>query len=80
MGSCDGSVYADKHNVRVVYLRHKSRIKFDAKGESRVFVSMYDESFADIECQGDAKVFVYLYGGKVKANGNVMVRQRNMNV
>lgn len=79
MGSCDGSIYADKHDVRVVYLRHKSKIKIEARGESRVFISIYDDSHADIKCYENAKVFVYRYGGTVKANGDVKVRQRDVN-
>lgn len=43
-------------------------------------ISVYDNAILNVQCLGDAKVFVYQYGGTVykSGNGKVIVRDRKI--
>ncbi len=75
-GNCEASLeYANKTGR--VYARHGTRLKIDARGTSRVFVSMHDDAEVDVKTGAFAKVYVYRYGsGRVASEGNVTVRER----
>lgn len=59
VGKCKGTLTVDGRHVMSAYVRHKSRLRIEAKGEARVFVEVYDEAEVEIEKDGDTKVFVY---------------------
>lgn len=76
-GECDAELKYSWTSAGDIYVRHKSKAKICAKDVARVFVSVYDDSSVDIECEEGAKCFVYLYGGSVKSKvGDVILRDK----
>ncbi len=77
-GECEGVINYDGYNTGRIYIRHKSDIHIITKGNSKVFISIYDDSKVTIECSDNAKVYVYKYGGSVVFTGNVIVRNKDL--
>lgn len=76
-GSSNANIEYEWMDSGEIYVRHKSVLYLKAKGLSRVFVNLYDNTELYVECEDEARVFVYQYGGKVnEANGDVTVRDR----
>lgn len=75
-GHCDASVRCRDYAVSNIYVRHKSKVRITAGGQSYVRVNLYDDSEATILCEGSAKCFVYHYGGRLTSEGRVTVRKR----
>lgn len=71
VGECKGRLAVDVRNVATAYVRHKSRVRIEAKGGARVFVEAYDEACVEVEKEDDAKVFVYRHGEKTFVTGKV---------
>lgn len=75
-GKCSGIVSFKDFGVGTMYVRHDSEIKIEADGFSKVFISVYDNAKVEVVQKENAKVYVYLHGGKVKKTGEVLVRKR----
>lgn len=75
-GRCDASVTCGNYASSDIYARHKTKLRLKVRDNAYVHVSVYDEAQVEIECTGNAKCFVYRYGGNVEATGKVVVRER----
>ena len=49
-----------------IYVRHDSKIKVNAEGESRIMVNLYDYAEVEVNCSMDAKVYIYNHSLKSK--------------
>ena len=49
LGHCTGKVIFDGYSVATVYLRHISDLRIIARDSSKVFLTLYDDSNAQIE-------------------------------
>lgn len=78
VGNCEGHVVIDGRHTSTIYVRHTSKVEVKAKGEARVFVSVYDDAVVETEAEEYAKIFVYRHGGSIaKADGDVIVRDKS---
>lgn len=78
MGKCSADLSFAGYDVRDVYVRHDSVLRLVVGGEAKVFVNVYDTSRLDVRQEGNAKVYVYRYGGVVSCAGKVAVRERSV--
>jgi len=74
-GESESELEYDEHHIGEIYIRHKSKVKILAKGNSIVYVTIADGATVEIEAEENAKVTVYQYGGTVK--GNATIHQRS---
>ncbi len=74
-GECEGEIIYNEYNVGRIYVRHNSTVKIKVSGCSKVFISTFDNCEVIIECNENAKCYVYKHGGTLKYDGNVMVRE-----
>lgn len=74
-GICVGDAVYDNFNVGRIYLRHNSTLSIKAKGNAKVFISIYDDAILNVETSDNAKVYIYKYSGKINKKGeNIWVR------
>lgn len=74
-GKCYGAVYFDCYTVGRLYVRHNSDLSIIASGNSKVFISMYDQCRMNVICRENAKVYVYRHGGYIEYEGEVRIRE-----
>lgn len=65
LGRCEGIATYDAWNVGQVFVKHQSRLKVLATGNSFVMVDMFDDSVVEVEVRDHARVFVNQYGGNL---------------
>lgn len=65
LGDCEGAATYDGWNVGQVFLKHRSRLKVLATGNSFVVVDVFDETAVEVEARDNAKVCVNHYGGNI---------------
>ena len=75
-GDSNVSIDYDYICVGDIYIRHGSKCHIKASGDSKVFISVYDNAILEVEQSENAKVFVYLHGGDCKPKGNVKIHDR----
>lgn len=77
-GSCDATITADNYSAPEVFARHKSNLSLVANDMAIVHISVFDDAKVKVTCHGNAKVFVYRYGGTVTTagDGKVIIRNR----
>lgn len=76
-GECVGHINYSWMGNGEIYVRHGSSLYLKVKDFSKVFVNLHDDAELHVECDINAKCFVYQYGGIVKsASGNVIIRDR----
>lgn len=63
LGGCEGTATYDGWNVGQVFVKHQSRLKVLATGNSFVVVDVFDETAVEVEARDNAKVCVNQYGG-----------------
>lgn len=74
-GESNSELEYDEYNIGEVYIRHKSKVKIIAKGNSIVYVTIAEGATVEIEAEENTKVTVFQYGGTVK--GNAIIHQRS---
>lgn len=65
LGECEGTTTYDGWNVGQVFVKHRSRLKVLATGNSFVVVDVFDETAVEVEARDNAKVCVNHYGGNI---------------
>ena len=65
LGDCEGAAAFNGWNAGQVFVKHRSRLKVLATGNSFVVVDVFDETAVEIEARDNAKVCVNHYGGKI---------------
>ena len=65
LGKTSGVVVVTSYNVCQIYVKHHSELKIEASDNAFVMVYMYDDSQVTVHAQGQAKVHVNRYGGKI---------------
>lgn len=65
LGECEGTTTYDGWNVGQVFVKHRSRLKVLATGNSFVVVDVFDETAVEVEALDNAKVCVNHYGGNL---------------
>ena len=70
LGHCEGTATYDGWNVGQVFIKHQSRLKILATGNSFVMVDVFDETTVEVEARDNAKVCVNLYDGNLTATGD----------
>ena len=55
LGNCMGKISFSGYSVGTVYVRHGSQVNVSATGSSRVFVSMYEDGYAECSKSGFAR-------------------------
>lgn len=75
-GQSKGKVSYDGCAFGKIYVRHKSHLEIDIYDDSIVNVEVYDKSMVTICNKGEKKACVYLYGGKIKIKGNVVIKDK----
>lgn len=76
-GTSNGTVEFGRFETATIYVRHSSNVVINARGLSRVFVEVYDDSSVTINQKDSAVAFVYVRSGNatLKTNGNVRIRK-----
>lgn len=79
-GECNGKVALHDVVSRDIYVRHTSRLKLTVTDYARASVRVHDNAIVDIDNKGYGRVYVYQYGGKVRAKGDVIIRDRRKTI
>lgn len=65
LGHCEGTATYDGWNVGQVFVKHQSRLKVLATGNSFVMIDVFDDTIVEVEARDNAKICVNNYGGNL---------------
>lgn len=65
LGHCEGTATYDGWNVGQVFVKHQSRLKVLATGNSFVMVDVFDDTTVEVEARDNAKICVNHYDGNL---------------
>jgi len=75
LGACTGTVSYDGYSVNQLFVKHKTSIQITASHHSYTLIDCFDKSDLNIICEGNARVWVNVYGkAKVAASGGGTVK------
>lgn len=60
---------------RNVYVCHQSKVFVEVEDGAKVFIECHGDAEVSVSADDFSKAFVYRYGGYVKTEGNVLVRE-----
>lgn len=58
-GECSGTIRFPQWAAATIYVRHRSKIRIEADGFTKVFIRVYDGAEVDVSQQGGAIAMVY---------------------
>ena len=75
-GQCRGFLSFKGVSACDLYIRHKSEIRIDCTGFSKIFINLYDNAKINIRQKDLSSVYVYRHGKKnvLNSEGNVITR------
>lgn len=75
-GECVANIEYDRICAGEIYVRHNCTLYLRAGILSKVTVNVYDNAKVHVKCDGAASCRVYMYGGSVNGDEDVIIRDR----
>lgn len=76
LGESKGIVFYNESHSGEIYIRHQSELEVVATEGTKIFIETYEQCKLRVTTDRFSKVFVYRHGGEVKAEGNVIIRNK----
>lgn len=75
-GHSDGKIECKEYSVVAVYVRHSSNIEVVVCDRANIMVFVYDSANVSVKNIGVGRATVIQYGGRVKTQGEVTIKDR----